>query len=204
VEAEHLTMAKYGVRNVTKRNTTDFVKMGYFRMKTNWQAAGDYSVEIWFRIQKDKDGYPESREWEQLLARPLLERDDYFRIESIPFFLKNVSRGDVVRAKIVRNPEIQDGELFQFDTVLDRGGHNTYHLLLRKKHPDDPDFTQNELLKKGLAVEEQNGDFLAVDVPPSGDQQAIDAYLVAQSDAGRWELQDGYLHSIKTTHGSKN
>lgn len=168
-------------------------------MKQKWELAGDYSVEIWFRIEKNKRGYPTSKEWEQLLARPLLERDDYFQIESVPFFLKNISRGDIVRAKTVVNSEIQEGEAFEFDGVLDRGGHNTYRLLLKKKHPDDPRFTESELLEKGLAVEQQYGDFLAVDVPPSVDQQAIDAYLVAESDAGRWEMQDGYLHTIRTT-----
>jgi hypothetical protein len=171
-------------------------------MKQKLETAGDYSVEIWFPIEKDKDGYPHSKNWEQLLARPLIERDDYFQIESIPFFLKNVSLGDIVRAKTVTNAEIQeDSEVFEFDTVLDRGGHNTYRLLLKKKHPDDPQFTENELLKKGLAVEEQDGDFLAVDVPPSVDQKAIDDYLVAERMSGRWEVQDGYLHSIKTNQG---
>jgi hypothetical protein len=169
-------------------------------MKQKWETVGEYSVEIWFRIEKDRDGYPTSKNWEQLLARPLLERDDYFQIESIPFFLKNISRGDIVRAKTVTNTEIQESEVFEFDGVLDRGGHNTYRLLLRKKHADDPQFTEKELLGKGLAVEEQYGDFFALDVPPSVDQQAIDAYLVAESESGRWELQDGYLHSAKTTN----
>ncbi len=163
-------------------------------MKQKWELAGDYSVEIWFPVDKDQDGYPESKKWEQLLARPLLERDDSFQIESIPFFLKNISCGDIVRAKTVTNSEIQEREVFQFDGVLDRGGHNTYRLLLKKKHADDPHFTESELLKKGLAVEEQHGDFFAVDVSPSVDQKAIDAYLVAESESGRWELQDGYLH----------
>lgn len=167
-------------------------------MKQQWKVVGDYSVEVWFRIEKDKDGYPQSRNWEQLLARPVLQRDDYFQIESVPSYLKNVSRGDIVRARTTRNSEIQEEEVFEFDDVIDRGGHNTYRLLLRTKRPDDPDFTENELLRKGLAVETQDGDFFAIDVPPSLDQQAIDDFLVAESKSGRWELQDGYLHSIRT------
>lgn len=167
-------------------------------MKLKWQTAGDYCAEIWFRIEKDKDGYPRSKSWEQLLAKPILERDDYFQIESVPFFLKNVSRGDIVKAKTVKNDEIQKGESFEFDSVVDRGGHNTYRLLLRKRHPTDPDFTTQELLKNGLAIEEQDGNFLAVDVPPSVDQRAIDQYLLRESESGRWEMQDGYLHSVKT------
>jgi Domain of unknown function (DUF4265) len=168
-------------------------------MKPEWEVVGDYSVEIWFRIQKDKDGYPESKEWEQLLARPVIERDDYFRIESIPFYLKNVSRGDIVAAKAPESSDIQDEKGFEFGSVVDRGGHNTYRLLLRKKRPDDPEFTESELLDKGLGVETEYGDFFAIDVPPSVDQPAIDDYLVAESKSGRWEMQDGYLHSIRTT-----
>src|SRR5258707_804064 len=110
-------------------------------MNQNWRLAGDYSVEIWFQIAKDDQGFPESKRWEQLLARPVLERDDCFQIESIPFYLKNISRGDIVRANIVENKEIQDGEIFEFDKVIDRGGHSTYRLLLRKKNPSDPEFT---------------------------------------------------------------
>ena len=52
-----------------------------------WTVIFDWSVEIWFRIEKDKDGYPRSKSWEQLLAWPVLERDDCFSIESIPFFV---------------------------------------------------------------------------------------------------------------------
>ena len=143
-------------------------------MKETWEVVGDYFVEIWFRIEKDKDGYPESKKWEQLLARPVLERDDYFEIESIPFYLKNVSRGDLVSAKATQNDEIQAQEAFEFDSVVARGGHNTYRLLLKQARPGDPEFTQNELLSKGLAVEVEYADFFAVDVPSSVDQQAID------------------------------
>ena len=166
-------------------------------MKDEWQVTLDYSVEIWFRIEKNKDGYPKSKEWEQLLARPILQRDDYFQIESVPFFLRNVSRGDVVKAKTVKSTESDGEERFEFDGVVDRGGHNTYRLLLKEKRSDDPTFTENELVSKGLAIEIEDSDFFAVDVPPSVDQDAIDDYLMAESKSGRWGLQDGYLHSIE-------
>jgi hypothetical protein len=169
-------------------------------MAKKWKLVDGYTVEIWFRIAKDDDDYPEFKNWEQLLARPVLKRDDYFQLESIPFYLKNVSRGDIIRAEIVQNKEIQEGEIFQFEDVVDRGGHNTYRLLLRKKRPNDPAFTTDELLKKGLSVEEQYGDFFAIDVPPAVDQQAIDSYLRAERRSGRWELQDGYLSKTIAEH----
>lgn len=172
-------------------------------MNQQWELVGDYSVQIWFRIAKDEQGYPESKSWEQLLARPVLERDDYFQLESIPFYLKSVSCGDIVQANIVENKEIQEGKCFQFQELIDRGGHNTYRLLLRKKQPNDPEFTTNELLKKGLAVEEQHGDFFAVDVPPTVDQASIDDYLRAERRSGRWEMQDGHLNEKITAHREK-
>jgi hypothetical protein len=166
-------------------------------MKQKWELAGDYFVEIWFPIEKDRTGYPKSKSWEQLLARPILERDDYFQLESVPFYLKNVSRGDIVKARTAQNSEVQEKEFFEFEGVVDRGFHNTYRLLLNKKHLNDPDFTTKELLSKGLMVEEQHGDFFAVDVPPSVDQQAVDEFLVAGSESGRWEMQDGHVQTVK-------
>jgi hypothetical protein len=173
-------------------------------MDQEWEVVGDYSVEIWFPIQKDKDEYPRSKDWEQLLALPLLQSEDCFKIDSIPFFLKNVSRGDIVRTKITKNSEIQEKEFFEFDSVVARGGHNTYRLLLKKKRADDPEFTRNELLKRGLAVEDQRGDFFAVDVPPCVNQEVIDDYLFAESQSGRWAVQDGYLHSMETIPNSES
>lgn len=158
----------------------------------------DYFVEIWFPIEKDKDGYPQSKHWEQLLARPMLEADTCFQIESVPFYLRNISRGDIVQARTTENREIDEGEVFEFADLIKRGGHNTYRLLLQKKRPDDPEFTKNELLKKGLVVEVEYDELFAIDVPPSVNQKAIDQYLLKENSAGRWSLQDGYLHNIAT------
>jgi hypothetical protein len=167
--------------------------MGFAMQEPN--KIRDYLVEIWFPIEKDETGYPESKSWEQLLARPTNEIDQ-FTLESIPFYLKNVSRGDLVKAKVVKT----DGEdAFHFDGVVARGGHNTYRLLLRSEKADGPELTKKELLAKGLFIEEEHGGtFLALDIPPSIDQQAIDQYLVSESESGRWEMQDGCLQTVNT------
>lgn len=169
-------------------------------MSLKWELVGDYSVEIWFRIVKDAHGYPESKAWEQLLARPVLTRDDYFQIESIPFYLRNISLGDIIMAKTVEDNELSKDEIFEFVNVVDRGGHNTYRLLLRQKHIHDPEFTTNELIGRGLGVEEQYGDFFAVDVPPTIDQCIIDDYLRNERQKGRWEMQDGSLTLLVLNH----
>jgi hypothetical protein len=156
------------------------------------RGSSGYLVEVWFPIEKDEDGYPESKAWEQLLASPT-QQIDQFIIESVPFYLKTVSRGDLIKTKTT---EIDGREIFEFGGVVEHGGHNTYRLLLKEKRPNDPISTIDELVEKGLAVEEENGNFLAVDVPPSVDQLAIDQYLAAESNSGRWEMQDGYLQNI--------
>jgi len=142
-------------------------------------------VEIWFKIEKDHDGYPESKDWEGLLTS---REGEHFKIESVPFYLKNVSRGDVVEART--------GQFLEYVRVVRRGGSNTYRLLLKRRHEDDPEFTVNELTLKGLQVEQEHGILLAVDVPPSVDQPAIDAFLIREKEKGRWEMQDGYVHGV--------
>jgi hypothetical protein len=145
-------------------------------------------VEIWFQIEKDADGYPESKSWEGLLSRP---EGGAFRLVSVPFYLKKVSRGDLVAAR--------NGEFLEFSRVLERGRHNTYRLLLKQKLPDDPVRTVRELVNMGLSVEEEVGILLAVDVPPSVNQAEIDSYLLTQAQSGRWEMQDSFLSTVETT-----
>jgi hypothetical protein len=111
--------------------------------------------------------------------------------------LKDISRGDIVRAKGSHNSEVQDGEFFEFDGVVERGKHNTYRILLRGKRPKT-EAVKKELLEKGLALEIEHGNFFAIDVPPSVNQEEIDDYLVSGSRSGRWGLQDGYLAKVRT------
>jgi hypothetical protein len=165
-------------------------------MNSEWAVSGDYCVEIWFKIEKDESGYPISKTWEQLLARPLKARNDYFEIESIPFFLKNVSRADIIQARTGRNAAIGAGEFFFFERVVEHSGHATYRLLLKQTSLGDPSLTVRELEGRGLAVEERQDGFLAVDVPPGPNQRAVDEYLLSQVQAGRWEMQDGYLGAL--------
>lgn len=137
------------------------VKIANFDLKMTgtWNTIYDWSVQVWFRIEKDEDGYPRSKNWEQLLAWPVLESDRCFRIESIPFFVKGISRGDIVAAKVSENNDVQEGEFLEFESIVERGGHNTYRLLLRERYSNEPDLTKKELLSKGLALEVADGDF---------------------------------------------
>lgn len=151
------------------------------------QTTSDGDLEeVWFFIEKDEDGYPESRTWEGMWTRRI---NGNFEILSVPFYLKTVSRGDTVSAS-------QDAFL-KFTGVRDRGGHNTYRLLMESCSEDEVKAALVELRSKGLVVElNEAGILIAVDVPPSLDQQEIDAYLLSEKEAGRWQVQDGYLHTV--------
>jgi hypothetical protein len=146
-------------------------------------------VEIWFPIEKDADGYPESKSWEGMLSH--VTRNG-FLLESVPFYLKNVSRGDIVTA--------EEGEFLRFSHVVERGGHNTYRLLMDEASEAEIESARYELDSMGLRVEKNEaGILLAVDVPPSVAQQEVDAYLISNKAAGRWQMQDGYLSTVKIT-----
>jgi Domain of unknown function (DUF4265) len=138
-------------------------------------------VKVLFRLEKDEDGYPPV-EVESLWG---LRRGEGIELDNIPFFAKGVAVGDIV--KTTRG---SDGAL-EFESVVRRGGHSTYRILLIEKQPDDPRRTMEELITKGLSVEEDAG-LLAVDVPPEIALGPVRDYLFEGIDSGRWEVEEGY------------
>jgi hypothetical protein len=138
--------------------------------------------EVWFRLERDAGGYQQDRTSESVLAERV---DNGYVIASVPFYLKNVSVGDIV--------EVSEGKLLAFKRVLARGGHNTYRLLIHTDSVQRIDETVVELLDLGLTVEPVNGRLIAIDVPPSVDQREIDSFLLKESEDGRWEMQEGCL-----------
>ncbi|MGA9673516.1 MAG: DUF4265 domain-containing protein [Terracidiphilus sp.] len=138
--------------------------------------------EIWFRIERDTDGYQENRTREAVLAERITGG---YVIASVPFFIKNVSVGDMV--------EVSEGKTLAFKRVVRRGGHNTYRLLVQADSGREIDETVVELLDLGLTVEPVTSRLIAVDVPPSVDQRQIDSYFVKESELGRWKMHEGCL-----------
>jgi hypothetical protein len=138
-------------------------------------------AKVIFRLEKDEDGYP-PEEVESLWG---LLRGDGIEIDNIPFFAKGVALGDIVGVR-----KAPDGAL-EFESVVRRGGHSTYRLLLLKKHPDDPKHTMDELIGLGMSVEEDAG-LLAVDVPPDVSLERIRDYFFDGIDSGRWEVEEAY------------
>ncbi len=138
-------------------------------------------AKVLFHLEKDEDGYPPA-EIESLWG---LIREDGIELDNIPFFARDVALGDVVKTRAA-----PDGAL-EFESVVRRGGHSTYRVILLRKAPGDPKHTMDELIARGLSVEEDAG-LLAVDVPPDVALDPIRDYFFEGIDSGRWEVQEAY------------
>lgn len=129
-------------------------------------------------------------EAEILWAGPIPE--SRFRIESIPFYVYGISYHDVVSAVEV------DG-LLRFRSVVSRGGHSTYRILLK-----DPQGYQSEdfvLAWKPLEVlgcrhEVAKQRWVAIDVPSATDVFTVYHLLEASADRGIWTFEEAHCGHV--------
>ncbi|MBK7706128.1 MAG: DUF4265 domain-containing protein [Acidobacteria bacterium] len=75
--------------------------------------------KIRFRLEQDEDGYPPN-EWETLWATVVGE--NAYSIDNIPFFVRDVSYGDVVSAS-------EDGGVLLFDSLLRRSKNSVIRVI---------------------------------------------------------------------------
>lgn len=139
-------------------------------------------VKVLFRIDRDEDGYPPV-EVESLWGAL---RDEGVEIDNVPFYARGVALGDIV--KVGRS---KDGAL-EFESVLRRGGHSTYRLLLLREDPEEPLRVMSELVAMGLRVEQDVACLLAVDVPPAVSLDDVRDFLLEGIDSGRWEVEEAH------------
>jgi hypothetical protein len=139
-------------------------------------------VEVWFKIKKDFDGFPKTRDWEGLQCR---QKGNIYEVRSVPFYLKEVAYGD--RVFVRKN---QKGYL-EFESVESRGGYSVFRLWLLREE-DNALQVVKELVDLGLLVE-RDGRLIAMSVPPTRNVDQIVSYILAGKASGRWGAQDGYL-----------
>jgi hypothetical protein len=108
---------------------------------------------------------------------------DLYEIRNVPFYAYDLHFNDVVRASIV-NP----GEKPRVSAVVRRSGHKTLRVIFPEQSTEEK---QVELLahleRFGVTYERASKSYLALDVDPTGDYQAVCDQLWA------WE-QQGVLH----------
>ena len=144
-------------------------------------------VKIGFELQRDKDGYPPSTR-ETLWAIPC-EQTGFYRIDSIPFYVKGISSEDVVLA------EPQHGQL-KFIQLIQPSANSVVRIYVA----DAPDVQAARASFCALGCESEQSHIpklFALEIPGSAAIEPVDTLLEEGAASGRWEYEEGVMrHQI--------
>lgn len=149
-------------------------------MSGSGTTVGEH-YRILFRLEKDADGHPPA-DVERLWARSL--EDGYFEIDNIPFFVRDISLGDVVSA---RN---QEGE-WEFAELIRASGNSTLRVIVFDEAQVAS--TREYLKAHGCSSELHTAKLISVDVPAHTDLWAVRDWLLRQEAAGLLEFEDACI-----------
>lgn len=150
----------------------------------------DKLVKVRFRIKKDADGFPKTRDWEELNC---LRKMNSYQVRNVPFYLSDVAFGDEVSVRTSVNGYLE------FQSVERRGGYSVFRLLLREKE-GNPLYVVRELVDLGLQVEFE-ARLIAIAAPPAIDADDIYSYIKAGKKSRRWGFQSGYQYHLEQVGG---
>lgn len=115
-----------------------------------------------------------------------VKRDDGYKLDNIPFYVKELALGDVVSARADA-----DGALC-FSELVHPSGHSTVHLLFSNEGDVKP--TRDELKRMGCASELSDLPCLvAGDVPPHVPYDRVKVLLERGERDGVFEYQEACL-----------
>lgn len=117
---------------------------------------------------------------------------DRFMIMNIPFYVNDISLDDII---VVQYSE----EKLWFKSVIKRGGHSTYRILLLNNINENLfDKYWKALEKNGCTYEKGKTRFYAIDVPPSSDIYKVYQLLEKGEQDSIWEFEEGHCgHTLK-------
>lgn len=129
-------------------------------------------VKLLFRLQPDEDGYP-PYQWESVWANPV--SDGLYQIDNIPFFVSDISLGDIVEA------EYSDDVLVYVKTAVP-SSNGTIHVVCYDHK------TCQQLLSRlpGWGCDYEVGELerlVAIDVPARAEVDDLLAWLDRQARA---------------------
>ena len=157
------------------------------------RRTAEHLVRVRFELDPfDWHGHASESLW--AVPVPQTEWRD-FRIMNSPFFARGISHLDVVRALPVERDAV-----FDFEDVIERGGHSTYMLIV-------PIFEAREraywsmLEKLGCSYESatinlrtESNLLLSVDVPRAANIHDVYEILERGESDAVWMFQEGYAH----------
>lgn len=134
-------------------------------------------AKIIFLLESDENGFPPIRA-ETINASRL--PSGQFEIENAPFFVENVSFGDIVEASLT-----DDATCFMFDRVVEKSQFTSLSIIILDQDMDAFLMT----FFRGLDCVLEYGEFgvyrvLAVAVPPTANYRAIRVELARLEDQG--------------------
>jgi hypothetical protein len=143
----------------------------------------DDMVKIHFRLLPDTDGYPPVAV-ESVWAQASRDAGEY-TLDNIPFFAREATVGDVVRARE------EDGQLW-FDGVARRSRNSLMRVVFLDR--SSLDRVNAELIGLGCATEyAKSHNILAVSIPDDVDLRAIQSYLDAEMQSGVLDYEEPIL-----------
>ncbi len=114
-----------------------------------------------------------------------LPKGEGYKLDNIPFYVKGVSFGDVVSAKVV------EGCIYMKE-LLTPSGHSTVRLWFANENDVQP--VRESLKSMGCNSEiSDQPRLLAVDIPPSISYEIIRAYLDEGESNGKWDYEEACL-----------
>lgn len=139
-------------------------------------------VKILFDLERDDDYPPFGVE--SIWALKIV--DGMFRIDNIPFYVRGLALGDVVRAR-----PTSDGAL-QFDSIAKTSGHSTLRVVFFETGNRE-DFCK-ELEALGCQWEgAYEPSLIAVDVPPSSDLPVVLKILADGCEKELFDYEEGVI-----------
>lgn len=143
-------------------------------------------AKIYFRLQQDEDGYPDIGV-ESVWAK-LGSKSGEYVLDNIPFFIRDATIGDTVKARE------EDGQLW-FDGLVSRSTNSLVRIVFydRKCEPR----IAKELTVLGCQGEYfQKYNILAVSIPDNVKLSDIQAYLDREAGAGNIGYEEPILRQF--------
>ena len=111
--------------------------------------------------------------------------NDFYQIQSIPAFAKNIAYGDIVKV------EFENGE-FHFEDFVEESGHSVLHIVLFNLKTKE--YIIKELTDFGCGVNTHVADnYLVVDVPAVVSYYGIKDFLNVELSLGNIDLSESCL-----------
>jgi hypothetical protein len=140
-------------------------------------------VKLLFKLDRDENGYPPV-DWESMWA--ISVSSDEFEIDNIPFYVRGISCGDVVRAKR------SDAGEWLYVELIEASQNSTVRVFVSS--PSEASFYIDSLVTMGCDCERSNITRLfTVHVPNGCALKPILEFLSKAESEGKLEYEEGAI-----------